>query len=554
MDTSLLRNLKNKENRCSNYKRQADTIYRQNNRQYTEDQCLLLQRAADLESEMASMTIGAEREHHIREKNRLDYEIMRIRSVLDGTAAKSGDKEKKPGKPVPGKEKSRDEQELDSAVRTWYKDKPRHSFEDVAGMEEMKKKLAGCIADAQAGDLREYLKIPKLNSYFFVGPPGCGKTYIVEAFAHELMDQDYKFISILGSDIISKYVGAAEKSVTRLFEEAVNNAPCIVFIDEIDSLCKNRSLPNLPEYAANITTSFLTGYNRIHSEDSKVIFIAATNYPNRVDAAMLDRAEIIRLSLPDKEARKAAFVRYFESIVQLKKGLTFDLMAEKTWRFNYRDIERLTSALKLALFHDVLDLFGDQGLAIEALTSGKFKLSVEKFDEVLESFKPSPKEMIINDLVTWEKSVQSVVDFAETDTASLYDCEPLTAHKNAPAEAAQEPDEEEAEEPEGAAEPAAEPESTEPVYPLSESFTVDPLLGIAEIRFRIGARQANGVKAYVNSAPVDLETDGIDYWFVVEPDEDSDELDVFVKDEAGYIGAFTAVINRAISDNKDFDI
>ncbi len=174
MDTSLLRNLKNKENRCSNYKRQADTIYRQNNRQYTEDQCLLLQRAADLESEMASMTIGAEREHHIREKNRIDYEIIRIRSVLDGTAAKSGDKEKKPGKPVPGKEKSRDEQELDSAVRTWYKDKPRHSFEDVAGMEEMKKKLAGCIADAQAGDLREYLKIPKLNSYFFVGPPGCG--------------------------------------------------------------------------------------------------------------------------------------------------------------------------------------------------------------------------------------------------------------------------------------------------------------------------------------------------------------------------------------------
>ncbi|MBQ2474828.1 MAG: hypothetical protein II513_05740, partial [Ruminococcus sp.] len=119
---------------------------------------------------------------------------------------------------------------------------------------------------------------------------------------------------------------------------------------------------------------------------------------------------------------------------------------------------------------------------------------------------------------------------------------------------AQEPDEEEAEEPEEAAEPAAEPESTEPVYPLSESFTVDPLLGIAEIRFRIGARQANGVKAYVNSAPVDLETDGTDYWFVVEPDEDSDELDVFVKDEAGYIGAFTAVINRAISDNKDFDI
>ena len=549
MDTSLLRNLRNKENRCSNYQRQADTIYLQNNRQYTEDQCLLLQRAADLESEMASMTIGAEREHHIREKNRLDYDIMRIRSVLEGTSGRSGDKDKKTGKPAPNREKSKDEQELDSAVRTWYKDKPRHSFEDVAGMEELKKKLDSCIADAQAGDLREYLKIPKLNSYFFVGPPGCGKTYIVEAFAHELMDQDYKFISILGSDIISKYVGAAEKSVTRLFEEAVSNAPCIVFIDEIDSLCKNRSLPNLPEYAANITTSFLTGYNRIHSEDSKVIFIAATNYPNRVDAAMLDRAEIIRLPLPDSEARKAAFVRYFEDIVQLKKGLTFELMAEKTWRFNYRDIERLTSALKLSLFRDVLDLFGDQTLAIEALTSGKFKLSLEKFDEVLEGFKPSPKEMIINDLVAWEKSVQSVVDFAETDTSALYDCEPVHAFKTVAPVSPQKP---ESEKPDKEA-PAAVPENTEPVYPVKESFTVNPLLGIAEIRFRI-ARPANNVKAYVDSAPVDIETDGTDYWFYAVPDEDSDEMDVLVKDEAGFIGAFTAVINRAISDNKDFDI
>ena len=75
----------------------------------------------------------------------------------------------------------------------------------------MKSKLHGCVADAQANHLREFLQIPKLNSYFFVGPPGCGKTFICEAFAHELMDKDYKFISILGSDIISKYAGTQVK-------------------------------------------------------------------------------------------------------------------------------------------------------------------------------------------------------------------------------------------------------------------------------------------------------------------------------------------------------
>ena len=563
MDNLLLRNLQEKENRCRNYRRQADTVYLQNNREYSEDQCILLQRAADLDSEMAGMTIGAESDHHVREKNRLDYEIMRIRSALEkkngGTVSVNNDagKDKKTvAKAAQTTEKSKEEQELDRAVRTWYKEKPRHSFDDVAGMEEMKKKLQDCIADAHAGDLREYLKIPKLNSYFFVGPPGCGKTYIIEAFAHELMDQDYKFISILGSDIISKYVGAAEKSVTRLFEEAANNAPCIVFVDEIDSLCKNRSLPNLPEYAANITTSFLTGYNRIHSEDSKVIFIAATNYPNRVDAAMLDRAEIIRLPLPDKEARKAAFVRYFDGIVTMKKGLSYDLMAEKTWRFNYRDIERLTSALKLALFRDVMELFGDQDMAIDALKNGKYQLSREKFETVLNAFKPSPKEMIINDLVAWEKSVQSVVDFAETSSAALYDCEPALILQNLSADGEKDEalTEDSADAPEETAQTADEPIHTEAVYPVSEAFTVNPLLGVAEICFRIGARPASDVKVVVNSELIVPENDGPDYRFTVEPDEDSSEIDVFVKDAEGYIGSFTAKINRAISENKDFDI
>ena len=99
MDTTLLRSLQDKENLCRNYRRQADTVYIQNNRQYSEDQCVLLQRAADLESEMAAMTIGAERDHHIREKNRLDHDIMRIRSSLEkGSVGRQGFKESRQAK------------------------------------------------------------------------------------------------------------------------------------------------------------------------------------------------------------------------------------------------------------------------------------------------------------------------------------------------------------------------------------------------------------------------------------------------------------------------
>lgn len=575
IDRDLLRNLIEKENMSRNLQWKAGEQFKKCGNKPSKEQCMLLQRAADLESEMANMTIGAEKEQHIREMNRLDYECAQIQAQLDrgrGGKPKENDKpddkasEKpssdgvKPNTNDNSEKKTQEEIEIDRAARTWYKDAPKHDFEDVAGMEDMKNKLRSCVADARANNLRAFLQIPKLNSYFFVGPPGCGKTFICEAFAHELMNKDYKFISILGSDIISKYAGTAEKSVTRLFEEAMKSAPCIVFVDEIDSLCKNRSLPNLPEYAANITTSFLTGYNKIHSEDSDVIFMAATNYPNRVDAAMLDRAEIIRLPLPDKDARCAAFEREFsykeetgegedksveyKPIIQLKKGLTFEMMAEKTWRFNYRDIERLASGIKKTLFRELIDFFGEEQLAIDALKSGDFKLTVKKFDEILSKFKPSPKQEILRDLLHWEKKVQSMADIAETNLEQMYDCEKL-ADSSAETEIEIEVETEEIE---------AKPVSNEPVYPLSDSFAPDPMLGITEIKFGIGLRKPENPVAFVDSEEVELHEDEEGYFFSYKPDDDEDEIKVIVRDNAGFIGSFTAVIKRAISDNEDFDI
>ena len=584
-DRVLLRSLIEKENMSRNYQRQAQDCFTKNNNAPSAEQCMLLQRAADLESEMAGLTIGAEKDRHIREMNRLDFECTRIQTQLEKKSGapegKRGDKnpEQKEGKkadkkaPEDNTGKTQEELEIDRAARTWYKDAPRHGFDDVAGMEDMKSKLRSCIADAQANNLRKFLKIPQLNSYFFVGPPGCGKTFICEAFAHELMDKEYKFISILGSDIISKYAGTAEKSVTRLFEEAMNNAPCIVFIDEIDSLCKNRSLPNLPEYAANITTSFLTGYNMIHSADSEVIFMAATNYPNRVDAAMLDRAEIIRLPLPDMAARKAAFEREFsykektgegedakveyKPIIRLKKDLTFDMMAEKTWRFNYRDIERLTSAIKKTLFRELINFYGEESVALDALKSGDYRLGLKEFDEILSKFKASPKEEILRDLYSWEKKVQSMADVAETDLSSMYDCE---APGSAPAVSVaaegfeSEPEPVKAEPAEAPAPAEAQPVRTEPVYPLSDEFTVDPMLGVAEIRFGIGLREAKDPAAFVAGEEMPLSEVEDGYAFAYCPEEDDSVIRVSVRDSIGYIGVFTVRIKKAISDNADFDI
>ena len=404
MESKFTTNFLKKETMSANYQAQARACRAQNNNAASEQECRFLQMAADLEFEMAQISIGAEQARHTREKNRLDYEIMKIRQELNPTAAKGDDAKKEGGKDGgSADEKSKDEEALDRTARTWYKEAPRHSFEDVSGMVELKKKLQGCLSDAKSEELMDYLQIPHLNSYFFVGPPGCGKTYIIEAFAHELMEKDYKYLSLQGSDIISRYVGDAEKIVTRLFEEAEKNAPCIVFIDEIDSVCKNRSLPNLPEYAANITTSFLTGFNRIHSSDSKVIFIGATNYPQRVDSAMLDRVEVIEVPLPDMEAREAAFRKRFENILINEKGLSYGEMAAVSQDFNYRDIERLTTRIKREAFKDVLEQYDNQFAAIGALRNGSYQLTHAKWDEAMSKFKPSPKKDILDAIAEWKR-------------------------------------------------------------------------------------------------------------------------------------------------------
>lgn len=548
LDNKFLRLLADKENRCRNLQRQANNLFIQQDRKFSDEQCVLLQQAADLESEMASITSGSERQHHINEKNRLDSDIRTIRINLDsvsnsGSSSKANGespKEKKYMTNSDGNEKSKEEAELDRAVNTWYKDAPTHSFEDVAGMHELKAKLKSCIVDAKAQELRDFLKIPKLNSYFFVGPPGCGKTYIIEAFAHELMDKDYKFISLQGSDIISRYVGVAEKSVTRLFEEAIKNEPCIIFIDEIDSLCKNRSLPNLPEYAANITTSFLTGYNRIHSIDSNVIFIAATNYPNRVDTAMLDRAEIVRVPLPDLDARSATFERYFDGIIKLKKGFTYNDMATLTKRFNHRDIERLVSVIKNDTFKKVLEISKDQQIAIKMLKEGKYSLTRKKFEEVLSKFVPSPKDGIIADLKAWEKSVRAFTDEnPDFDINKLYESEAPSEVSEKSAVVLEDNNDDELEQ-----EATVEEERPEPVYPLQDEFSVEN--GCVEVIFKT-KQKFGDISAFIDDDYLEItKVDGEDrcYKFVYTPYEDDEEIIVFVKSENEFVGDFCFKVVR----------
>ena len=416
MDNDYIRKMQTKENLCIAYEQQAENELDRNGGKPSKEQCRLLQQAAYLRYEMARMSIGEERLYQQRRLKELNEQIRKIATAIDPELAKriaEANKKESAAKGAPatnkaeaGKTQAKAPVVSDADVANWFKEMPSHSFEDVSGMNDLKEQLRGCIQDLQIAELKDFLKMKKIHSFFFYGPPGCGKTYIIKAFAHELMDKDYKYLSLEGSDILSKYVGDAEKIVARVFEEAEKNAPCIIFFDEVDGVCKSRSLPDLPNYAASLTTSFLTGYNRIDESKKPIIFIGATNYPRQVDNAMLDRVELIRVPLPDASAREAKLKRDLAGIVALGGDLTFAYMANETEMYNYRDIDRLVAKMKAAIVKDVMKKYGNEKDALEALKGGQYSIDKAFFDQVRANCLPTPKDSVLKELDDWEEQIK----------------------------------------------------------------------------------------------------------------------------------------------------
>ncbi len=425
MDDIYLDKIQKYENLCNAYLQKADMEFLDNDGKHTKQECFYLQKAADVRSEMARISIGSEQEYNVRKVKEINQRLADVLRSVDpetyqrmrsAAAAKAGGpRPAAPAKPAPagagaGPAKPAEKKDgvkpssvSEDTVQSWYKDVPKHSFADVTGMEALKEKLRACATESKLSALKDYLGISKQKSYIFVGPPGCGKTYIIEAFVHELAGKNYKYISLNSSEILSKYVGDAEKIITRLFEEAEACAPCVVFIDEIDGVCRDRSSKNLPEYAASITTSFLTGYNRIKSSGKPILFIGATNYPGKVDSAMLDRVELIHVPFPDCAARVLKFQRELNKLVSPASGFSCEEMGRLTGVgcYNYRDIERLCDTIRQHLLKGAIENYPTEEAALEALKSGAFGVDRALFDAARAETQPQPKEEIIRDLAAW---------------------------------------------------------------------------------------------------------------------------------------------------------
>ncbi len=297
-------------------------------------------------------------------------------------------------------------------IESWYKAQPAKGFESVSGMQELKERLMEVADNVGWTKTDEALGTSPVKTLFFYGPPGTGKSYIINAFAHELMDQGYKFLKLVGGDIHASLVGVAEKIVKIAFQEAVDNAPCILFIDEFDDVCLDRSLPGVEGHEKRLTVAFLQAYDALLAAQAPVILIGATNHPMKVDEAMLSRIVLMRMPLPDKPMRLEYFGDKF-SLYTLE-GLTIDDMAEMTDNYSFRDLSKVLNhvaermkALGKEQF-SVMDANGEldreasDARIADALKSGDLKLSRELFETALQTCPPSNNDKIMEELAEFE--------------------------------------------------------------------------------------------------------------------------------------------------------
>jgi len=226
-----------------------------------------------------------------------------------------------------------------SAMREVMVQAPTVRWEDVGGLDSAQMRLKeGVELPLKDPDAFRRLGIRPAKGFLLYGPPGTGKTLLAKAVAREA---EANFIATKSSDLLSKWYGESEQQIARLFARARQVAPCVIFIDELDSLVPARGgamgEPQVTERVVNTILAEMDGLEELQS----VVVIGATNRPNLIDPALLRPGrfdELVYVGVPDKAGRER-ILRIQTGKMPLAADVDLGSIAEQTPRYTGADLE-----------------------------------------------------------------------------------------------------------------------------------------------------------------------------------------------------------------------
>ncbi len=278
-----------------------------------------------------------------------------------------------------------------SALREVFVERPNVHWEDIGGLEGVKVQLKEAVEEpVKNPQAFEKIGIRPIKGVLLVGAPGTGKTMLAKAVATE---RESNFISIKGPEILSKYVGESEKAVREIFRKAKMAAPCIIFIDEIDSIASTRN-SGLSDTLVmeRVVDTLLTEMDGLQ-EMKNVVVLAATNRPNLMDPALLRPGrfdKIIEIPIPDEQTRIAIFKVHMKRM-PLDKGVSIEQLASSTENYTGAEIENVVREAGMSAIRERREIVTKKDFEF-ALTEVKPSIPKE-LAERIKRFKEEPENI-----------------------------------------------------------------------------------------------------------------------------------------------------------------